>query len=263
MRRFYSLFIKPYIAYEVLLLVVMIILTLAMTAPPFLIGFSIDSMIQKNYESALWYVVLFAVILVGRLLLDIIIICLFTFVSQRIVIRARTYVFDRMFCMDEGRRRELQSGGLVNRVYGDLGRVESFLSRSLLQGVVDSLSMCFMLIAIMWISPVMGMVSMCGLPLYVLVIKRMQSKIAMSTVILKSHSDSLYQQIIFAVQSVLPIQALGGIAYERRKLFSCSRKFHDSAIRGHVVGGTYAVLAQSIQAMMAVVIIGVGIGMHH
>ncbi len=179
-------------------------------------------------------------------------------ISAHLLSRIRLTMFQKVQALDPGYLDRVDSGDLMTRLTSDVFMVESALTTGLIETVRFTLMFVVALIVIFFTSWKLALVTVVGIPLFVLVGRLLGRPVTRASMDLQLETASV-TTTIHENLSAQPVVKLFGL--ERREAEGFARKldrFVRSSLRLHFLSGLYGFGSNSITSLIQLGVLGFG-----
>jgi ABC-type multidrug transport system fused ATPase/permease subunit len=244
--RFSVRLVRPYWHWLVVVLVTMIVETVASLAQPWPLKIVLDSVFGTEAAPSVlrWLVgdrpeqfVLLNVAVAGTVVIALVqagsayLNAYYTVsIGQWIAHDLRQTVYTHLQRLSMSYYDRHQIGPLISTITDDINSVQDFVSTSLLDIVIDSLTILGMLAVMLWLNWRFTLVALVVTPLVVIFVYRLRTVIKTATHDVRRHQSELVSIVQEGLGAIRVVKAFGQGAFERERLNVKSRQSVEAAL---------------------------------
>jgi len=178
-------------------------------AQPLLWGRILDSLFQKNMDSALPYIVYSLIFGILVSILSYLQAYIFASLNQNIIFDLKMDMYKAMLDLPVKAYDEIDNGELMSRLHGDAGQVANAITETLINTVVDMIRLIAVGITIFAISGKLALIVVITFPLSFYIFNKYGKKIRASNKQLSELNDKYFSNSGQAIWGIREIKSLG------------------------------------------------------
>ena len=176
--KYLFVFLKPYLKYEFLLLLLIMAATITGMASPYFLKIILDEIIPgKNFSLLVNVLLILTGIYFVRLLIGIVSDYLKTWLENKIMNSIKTRLFTNLLDMPFSYFETNKPGDIIQKISHEADKIQYFLSTSIIRFLNSSLTVIFLVCILCWLDFKMFLLTVCVIPFSIIINNRVAKKI--------------------------------------------------------------------------------------